>query len=111
MNIRQSVPRVDCKAFAKCGVKSLSHCRRYRDKDEECVCCELVKRRERGNFITTPDGRIRKKCSVCGHFFFLHRFYPRTLIRREKTYYCYSSECRQCKSEKVKARLYVQKWR
>ena len=28
-----SFVRVDCKAFAKCGVKSLSHCRRYRGED------------------------------------------------------------------------------
>ena len=31
-----SFVRVDCKAFAKCGVKSLSHCRRYRGEDNYC---------------------------------------------------------------------------
>ncbi|UVP64293.1 hypothetical protein NXW33_18360 [Bacteroides fragilis] len=30
MNIIQTIPRIDCKAFAKCGKKSLSHCRRYK---------------------------------------------------------------------------------
>jgi len=33
MNVIQSVPRQDCKVFAKCGVKSLSHWRRYRGNE------------------------------------------------------------------------------
>ncbi|MCA5612487.1 hypothetical protein [Bacteroides fragilis] len=78
MNIIQTIPRIDCKAFAKCGKKSLSHCRRYKLTDEEC--------------------------SVCGEWYGVHRFYPRTLKRGEKVYFTFSSECRRCKS--LKASVY-----
>ena len=40
MSAHSSV-RVDCVAFAKCGVKSLSHCRRYRGEDNYCKGCTL----------------------------------------------------------------------
>ena len=42
-----SFVRVDCKAFAKCGVKSLSHCRRYRGEDNYCKGCTLIRRKPR----------------------------------------------------------------
>lgn len=74
MNIIQTIPRIDCKAFAKCGKKSLSHCRRYKLTDEECAGCELVRRRERGNYRTLSDGRVMKQCSVCGEWYGVHRF-------------------------------------
>ena len=44
MSVHSSV-RVDCKAFAKCGVKSLSHCRRYRGEDNYCKGCTLIRRK------------------------------------------------------------------
>ncbi|MFK2809838.1 hypothetical protein ACIXWY_24885 [Bacteroides fragilis] len=101
MNIPQTIPRIDCKAFSKCGKKSLSHCRRYKLTDEECINCRLVHRRERNNYRTSPDGRLMKRCSICGEWYYLHRFYPRTLNRGEKVYSTFSSECRRCKSLKV----------
>ncbi|MCM0245794.1 hypothetical protein [Bacteroides fragilis] len=104
MNIIQTIPRIDCKAFAKCGKKSLSHCRRYKLTDEECAGCELVRRRERGNYRTLSDGHVMKQCSVCGEWYGVHRFYPRTLKRGEKVYFTFSSECRRCKS--LKASVY-----
>ena len=103
MNIIQTVPRIDCKAFAKCGKKSLAHCRRYKRTDEECAGCRLVRRRERGNYRTLPNGRLTKQCSVCAEWYGIHRFYPRTLKRGEKVYFTFSSECRSCKSRKVSA--------
>ncbi|KAB5477589.1 hypothetical protein FSA01_15120 [Bacteroides fragilis] len=101
MNIPQTIPRIDCKAFAKCGKKSLSHCRRYKLTDEECINCRLVHRRERNNYRTSPDGRLMKRCSICGEWYYFHRFYPRTLNRGEKVYSTFSSECRRCKSLKA----------
>ena len=44
MNVCQSIPRRDCKVFAKCGAKSLSHCRRHRETDEKCKSCTLISR-------------------------------------------------------------------
>ena len=65
-----SFVRVDCKAFAKCGVKSLSHCRRYRGED-----------------------------NYCGHYFYLNRFYANTITSHGKKYRCLSSWCRMCMSQ------------
>lgn len=76
MNIIQTIPRIDCKAFAKCGKKSLSHCRRYKLTDEECAGCELVRRRERGNYRTLSDGHVMKQCSVCGEGMAFTGFIP-----------------------------------
>ena len=101
MNIPQSIPRIDCKKFARCGKKSLGHCRRYRDKDEECSSCQLIYRRQRDNMRTGPDGKMLRRCSICGNWYYLHRFYPKTMKYKEKKYFTYSSECRRCKSAKV----------
>ena len=58
MSAHSSV-RVDCKAFAKCGVKSLSHCRRYRGEDTYCKGCTLIRRKPR-NRMFDADGREMK---------------------------------------------------
>lgn len=70
MNIRQFVPRKDCKAFAKCGFKSLSRCRRYRGEDKTCkgillfivnfvmVCITLLRKMR----MKTGDKYLRIDC-------------------------------------------------
>ena len=56
--------RIDCHAFAKCGNKSLAHCRRYRDKDPECKGCALLVRRV-ANRKYDSNGREMKRCRMC----------------------------------------------
>ena len=98
MNVFQSVPRKDCKVFAKCGEKSLSHCRRYRGNDEECISCTLIRRKPQNRKFDT-NGREMKKCTLCGHYFYLYRFYDRVIHHGDKTYYCKCSRCRMCMSK------------
>ena len=74
MNVYQSIPRRDCRVFAKCGAKSLSHCRRHRGTDGECKNCTLIHRKPR-NRIIDASGREMKKCTHCGNYFYLNRFY------------------------------------
>lgn len=90
--------RIDCKAFAKCGVKSLSHCRRYRGEDDCCKGCTLVRRKPR-NRIFDEQGNEMKKCTHCGKYFYLNRFYLNTVTSHGKKYKCYSSWCRMCTSQ------------
>ena len=98
MNVRQFVPRMDCKIFAKCRVKSLSHCRRYRGEDESCKGCTLIRRKPRNRIFDT-NGREMKKCTHCGHYFYLNRFYTNTITYKDKKYKCLSSWCRMCMSK------------
>ncbi len=97
MSAHSSV-RVDCKAFAKCGVKSLSHCRRYRGEDNYCKGCTLIRRKPR-NRMFDVDGREMKKCTHCGRYFYLNRFYASSIISHGKKYRRLSSWCRMCISE------------
>lgn len=98
MNIRQFIPRKDCKAFAKCGVKSLSHCRRYRGEDSECSGCTLIRRKPRNRMCDTY-GNEMKMCARCGKYLYLNRFYNITVTSHGKKYHCLSSWCRMCTSE------------
>ena len=75
MNVYQSIPRRDCRVFAKCGAKSLSHCRRHRGTDGECKNCTLIHRKPR------------------------NRFYNRIVVRKGKEYHLLTSWCRMCMSE------------
>ncbi len=49
MSVIRSEVRIDCRNFAKCGVKSLSHCRRYRGEDAGCRGCTLIHRKPRNH--------------------------------------------------------------
>lgn len=55
-----SFVRVDCKAFAKCGVKSLSHCRRYRGEDNYCKGCTLIRRKPRNRKFDAGGREVKK---------------------------------------------------
>jgi len=79
MNVYQSIPRRDCRVFAKCGAKSLSHCRRHRGTDGECKNCTLIHRKPR-NRIIDASGREMKKCTHCGNYFYLNRFFILSIL-------------------------------
>lgn len=96
MNIKQSISRIDCVRFAKCGKKSLAHCRKYRETDEECTGCELIKCRSSTKYITSKCGNVLKTCSCCGSYLKLNWFYRRIVKRNNKIYRTYSSACRMC---------------
>ena len=98
MNVYQSIPRRDCRVFAKCGAKSLSHCRRHRETDEKCKSCTLIRRKPR-NRIIDDSGREMKRCTHCGNYFYLNRFYNRIVVRKGKEYHLLTSWCRMCMSE------------
>lgn len=96
MNIKQSIPRIDCVRFAKCGKKSLAHCRKYRGTDEECAGCKLIKCRSSTKYVTSKRGNVLKKCSCCGRSLKLNWFYRRIVKRNDKIYQTHSSACRMC---------------
>lgn len=98
MNIYQTIPRIDCKAFAKCGVKSLSHCRRHRLDDPECSACKLIFRKPRNRW-RDASGLEMKRCTRCGKYFYLNRFYKRVVTRKGKKYNLWTSWCRMCTSK------------
>nr|DAU76588.1 MAG TPA: Stc1 domain [Caudoviricetes sp.] len=96
MNIYQTVPRIDCVRFAKCNKKSLAHCRKYRNTDSECKTCQLIRKRISNKYQTENEVYTKKLCSQCGRYLPLHRFYPRTIKRKDKTYHTYTSACKLC---------------
>ncbi|THC65981.1 hypothetical protein E7X19_02035 [Bacteroides fragilis] len=98
MSIIRSEIRIDCRNFAKCGVKSLSHCRRYRGEDAGCRGCTLIHRKPR-NHMYDSSGSEMKMCTRCGNYFYLNRFYGRFVNRNGKIYHSLSSWCRMCLSE------------
>lgn len=98
MNVYHLYPRTDCKIYAKCGVKSLSHCRRCWERDEECKTCTLI-RRKSGNRMRDNLGREMKKCTRCGNYFYPNRFYKRVVVRKGKEYHLLTSWCRMCTAE------------
>lgn len=99
MNIRQTVPRIDCRHFAKCGKKSLAHCRQYRGTAPDCLGCTLIRRKPKNRVIS--DGKELKRCTHCGQWLPLYRFYERKIVRGEKIYYSLFSECKFCLSKAV----------
>lgn len=97
MNTPQSIPRIDCQRFAKCGVKSLAHCRQYRGTAEDCAGCQLIRRKPKNRMIAS-DGQEMKLCTKCGRWLPLFRFYEYKVKRSGKTYQVLTSWCRQCLS-------------
>ena len=87
--------RIDCHAFAKCGNKSLAHCRRYRDKDPECKGCALLVRRV-ANRKYDSNGREMKRCIRCHRYYYFDKFYDFRIKRGGKLYKYKSSRCRMC---------------
>lgn len=78
-----SFVRVDCKAFAKCGVKSLSHCRRYRGEDNYCKGCTLIRRKPR-NRKFDAGGREMKNVPIAATISISIGFTQIRLLRMER---------------------------
>ena len=100
MNVHQTIPRIDCKRFAKCEKKSLAHCRQHRGAAPDCAGCSLIRRKPK-NTMTSNDGTELKKCTCCGRWLPLFRFYKRTAKVSGKEYHSLTSWCKQCKSNQV----------
>ena len=63
MNTFHQEPRFDCTNMAKCGIHSLSKCRKYKGKLKECQGCTLIKRKSKT--LNKVDSN-RKVCPHCG---------------------------------------------
>ncbi len=64
----------------------------------ECKSCTLIRRKPR-NRIIDDSGREMKKCTHCGNYFYLNRFYNRIVVRKGKEYHLLTSWCRMCMSQ------------
>ena len=58
-------PIASCRRFSKCGERSVHWCRKFRDVDEHCKGCTLIKNHVRHN-VKVEDGITLRRCSVCG---------------------------------------------
>ncbi len=97
------IPIASCKHFAKCGERSLYWCRTFRDKEDKCKDCTLIKSHVRHN-MKEVNGEVLRRCTICGEFLPLRLFYLRYAQRQTKkglrTYVAYSSYCRLCIAKK-----------
>lgn len=101
MNVFHQEPRFDCKNMAKCGIHSLSKCRKYKGKLKECVTCTLVKRKSKTLNNVEPN---RKVCPHCGRELNITMFGIRRVHGEDKTYICRASWCKICTTEASKQR-------
>lgn len=101
MNVFHQEPRFDCINIAKCGIHSLSKCRKYKGKLKECVTCTLVKRKSKTLNRVEPN---RKVCPHCGKELNITMFGIRKIHREDKTYICRASWCKICTAEANKKR-------
>ena len=58
----------------------------------------LIRRKPR-NRIIDDSGREMKRCTHCGNYFYLNRFYNRIVVRKGKEYHLLTSWCRMCMSQ------------
>lgn len=101
MNTFHQEPRFDCTNMAKCGIHSLSKCRKYKGKLEECKECTLVKRKSKTLNNVEPN---RKVCPHCGRELNITMFGIRKVYRKDKEYRCRASWCKICTAEASKQR-------
>ena len=101
MNTFHQEPRFDCVNFAPCGIHSLSKCRKYKGKLEECQDCTLVKRKSKTLNNTEPNKKI---CPHCGKELNITMFGIRKVYRKDKEYRCRASWCKICTAEASKQR-------
>ena len=93
MNTFHQEPRFDCKNMARCGIHSLSKCRKYKGTLPECVGCTLVKRKAKTRHFVEPSHKL---CPHCGRVLKVFMFYSRTTVRSGKEYQYRTSWCKQC---------------
>lgn len=103
MNTFHQKPRFDCKNFARCGIHSLSKCRKYKGQLPECRGCTLVRRKSKTRNHTEPE---RKVCPRCGRELNITRFGLRKIHRNEKTYFYRNAWCNFCTTQKSLERYY-----
>jgi hypothetical protein len=87
--------------MAKCDIHSLSKCRRYKGKLDECKECELVRRKSKTLNNVEPS---RKVCPHCGKELNITMFGIRKVYRKDKEYRCRASWCKICTAEASKQR-------
>lgn len=83
--------------MAKCGLTTLSKCKRMKANLKECDGCKLVTRvADRWKVV---DGKKYKKCGCCGNFLPVDMFYPKR-IKKPDGRLCDSTEglCKICRS-------------
>lgn len=96
MNTFHQEPRFDCTNMAKCGIHSLSKCRRYKGTLDECKDCTLVQRKSKTLNNVEPE---RKVCPHCGRELNITMFGIRKVYRNDKEYRCRASWCKICTAE------------
>ena len=101
MNTFHQEPRFDCVNFAPCGFHSLSKCRKYKGKLEECKGCTLVKRKSK---TLNNTESTRKVCPHCGRELNITMFGIRKVYRKDIEYKCRASWCKICTAEASKQR-------
>ena len=101
MNTFHQEPRIDCVNFAPCVIHSLSKCRKYKGKLEECKECTLVKRKSK---TLNNTESTRKVCPHCGRELNITMFGIRKVYRKDKEYRCRASWCKICTAEASKQR-------
>ena len=111
MNVFHQEPRFDCKAFAPCGVHSLSKCRKYKGSLKECQGCTLIKRKSKTLNHTEPN---KKVCPHCGRELNITMFGLRKVCRGDKMYVCRASWCKICTTKTANERnkkKVLEKWK
>ena len=101
MNTFHQLPIFDCMNMARCGIHSLSKCRKYKGKLSECKGCTLVRRKSKTLNHTEP---FRKVCTHCGQELNISMFYIRKIVRNGKEYQYRTSWCKICMSDSQKKR-------
>lgn len=86
----------ECKK-AKCGLTTLSKCKKSNANLKECEGCKLVRRlSDRWKMI---DRKPHKKCSGCGAFLPLGMYHRRTIRKPNgEEYEITQSLCKMCRS-------------
>lgn len=98
----------NCRKYSKCGLSSYYRCATNTAGLDECKACTLVKRRV-SNWKMI-NRKPYKRCSICGEFRPLSKFYPKKIKRPNGVvYYSYESACKLCRSSIRKKEYYEKK--
>lgn len=96
--------RRDNTRMSECGRTSWSRCRLRQAGFDECKGCTLVKR-------TSDNWKMienipHKRCSVCGEFLPLSKFYKKKRVMKSgRVYEGQESVCKMCRSSERKRKL------
>lgn len=95
--------RSDCMYMAKCGLTTLSRCKKQTADLKECDGCKLVTRvSDRWKMI---DRKPHKMCRCCGEWLSLDKFYGKRVKKPDgRIYEATEGICKMCRS-----RIYIEK--